>query len=274
MAMVLYGFFCGNINLIINTLMTLVGVLIMGFAFNTYLLGRKHKVDEDVLHLSREILHELAIPLSTIQANTLLLKRTCHQNEKSLKRLGRIEDASRRLERLYTELIYSINKEIHIVERETFNLARLIEERIEVMHLFKRNEFIVKLEATNVLVDKIGFEKMLDNILNNAMKYSSKESPIVVTLKDAMLSIQDYGVGMDEWELINIYNRYYQSQNNNQGEGIGLALVRAYCIDEKIDINIKSKKGKGTEVILNLHQISLANEIDMIKRANHIKGKD
>jgi two-component system OmpR family sensor kinase len=105
------------------------------------------------------------------------------------------------------------------------------------------------------MLDKIGFEKMLDNILNNAMKYSDKESHIEVVLKDTMLTIQDYGVGMNALALKNIYNRYYQSSNSNRGDGIGLALVRAYCRDEKIEIKIASEEGKGTMVCLNLSQI-------------------
>ena len=255
MTMLIDAFLFNRTDLMINALLMWVGVLIIGFLFNSYLLERKEKVDENLLHLSREILHELAIPLSTIQANSLLLARTLAKDEKSLKRLNRIGNASNRLERLYDELVYSIKKEIHSVEQETFNLAKLIEERVEVMRLFNRNEFRVKLEKTTVTIDKIGFEKMLDNLLNNAMKYSSKETPIIVTLKDATLSIQDYGIGMDELELIHVYNRYYQSDDDHKGEGIGLALVRAYCIDENIDIDIKSEKGKGTTVFLNLKKV-------------------
>jgi len=74
-------------------------------------------------------------------------------------------------------------------------------------------------------------------------------------LKDKILSIKDYGMGMNEVDLKNVYNRYYQSQNSNKGEGIGLALVRAYCLDEKIKINIESKVGKGTSVSLDLSEI-------------------
>lgn len=252
---ILYGFLSEDVELIVPSLMVLVILLILGFIVNTYVLKKKYQIDENVLHLTKEILHELAIPISTIQANSLLLSRTLKEDEKSMKRLGRIEDSSKRLERLYEELLYSIKKEIQTVEREKTDIVALIEERVKIMRLLNRNSFVLELEAHSLMVDKIGFEKMLDNILTNAMKYSPKESQIELKLKDGLLTIQDHGIGMDADALKNVYNRYYQSSNTNRGEGIGLALVRAYCLDEKIEIEIESQKNQGTVVRLNLSQI-------------------
>jgi len=124
----------------------------------------------------------------------------------------------------------------------------LILERVEAMRLLKRNPFLLDLTFYSIKVDKIGFEKVLDNILSNAMKYSSKSAPIEIVLKNGVLSITDKGIGMDETELLKIYERYYQLDNKIRGEGIGLALVKAYCDDEKIKIRIESKKGEGTKV--------------------------
>ncbi len=226
--------------------------LAVGHTLNSYVLSSKFKVDENLLHLTKEILHELNIPLSTIQANTTLLKRTLKENEKGLKRLSRIDDSSKRLKRLYAELVYSIKKEIHTIEKETFDLQVLVEERVAVFEQLERNSFILSLSSFQISVDKIGFEKMLDNVLTNAMKYSDKHEPIFITLKENILSIKDKGIGMDEMELVKIYDRYYQSDNHAYGDGIGLSLVKAYCDDENIKIRITSSKGEGTTVSFNL----------------------
>lgn len=207
--------------------------------------------------MTKEILHELNIPLSTIKANTALLRRSLKDNEKGLKRLNRIDDSSKRLNRLYTELVYSIKKEIHSIEKESFDLQLLIEERVSVLKILDRNSFILSLHTFTIYVDKIGFEKMLDNILTNAMKYSDKHEPIFITLKENILSIKDKGIGMDEMELVKIYDRYYQSDNHAYGEGIGLSLVKAYCDDENIKIRIFSEKNRGTEVAFNLTNVKI-----------------
>ncbi|SFV59905.1 two-component sensor histidine kinase [hydrothermal vent metagenome] len=251
-----YTFLSSTMEFIVASLLVIALSLAFGYILNSYILSQKLTIDENLLHLTREILHELNIPLSTIQANSTLLKRTLKDNEKALKRLGRIEDSSKRLERLYAELIYSIKKEIHSIEKESFRVDELIEERVAVLRLQQRNPFLLYTEPLSISVDKIGFEKMLDNILINAMKYSDKSEPITIRLKENILTIEDRGIGMDEVELISIYERYYQSDSTVRGEGIGLALVKAYCDDAKIKIWISSQKGEGTKVSLALLKVA------------------
>jgi signal transduction histidine kinase len=253
----LYTLINHQIGFIIASLIVVAISLAFGYILNSYILSQKFKIDENLLHLTKEILHELNIPISTIQANSSMLKRTLKDNEKALKRLSRIDDSTKRLTRLYSELIYSIKKEIHTIEKESVELEKLIKERVAVLSLQNRNHFKLEIEPLIVTVDKIGFEKMLDNILINAMKYSSRDKTIYITLKDNILSIKDQGIGMDETELISIFERYYQNDHNIGGEGIGLALVKAYCDNEKIKIWISSQKGKGTTVSFDLCSLSL-----------------
>jgi len=257
--MVLFGLLYTLLNRNIGLFMALFFLLLLslgfGYILSHYILSQKIRIDESLLHLTKEILHELNIPIATIEANSKLLKRTLKENEKGLKRLGRIDDASKRLERLYMELIYSIKKEIHTIEKEQVSLLLLIKERTDILKLQKRNPFILDIEPFDIYVDKIGFEKMLDNILINAMKYSDKSSAIEIKLEGSVLFIKDSGVGMDEVELITIYERYYQADSHVSGEGIGLALVKAYCDDEKIRIDISSQKGVGTVVRFDLSNV-------------------
>ena len=229
--------------------------LIFGYILNSYILSQKFNSDENLLHITKEILHELNIPVSTIKANTLLLKKSLKDNEKSLKRLNRIDKSTKRLERLYSELVYSIKKEIKTIEKERFELIDLIEDRVNEFNRLNRNPFKLDLEPLIIIVDRIGFEKMLDNILTNAMKYSNKKEPITITLKKTILTIEDRGVGIDETELIRIYERYYQLDSSIYGDGIGLALVKSYCDNEKIKIRISSQKGLGTKVSFDLYRV-------------------
>ncbi len=249
--MIFYGLFYRNMVVVLPV----VSVLLILFILNSNLLKKNYEIDENLLHLTKEIIHELNIPISTIQSNVSLIRKQVKDNEKLLKRLNRIEDASKRLERLYNELHYSIKKEIKTIEREEVDVVALVKERVSIMKQLNRNPFELLLEPCFIVVDKIGFEKMLDNILTNAMKYSQKESLITVRLENNILLIEDRGVGMDEVELLMIYERYFQLDNSSQGKGIGLALVQAYCIDEKIKIDIESKKGVGTLVKLDLKTI-------------------
>jgi len=234
----------------IGTLLFLLAVG-WGYILSTVIFVPSKNMEETLATLTKDIIHELNIPLSTIKANTTLLNKSL-QDEKSLKRLQRIDDASIRLEKLYKELVYTIQKEMHTIEKEIFDIKMMIEERVAIFKEQERNTFELELESYEIKADKIGFEQMIDNILSNAMKYSNKASPICITLDKGKLCIKDRGIGMSSSELLRIYERYFQSDKRNEGEGIGLALVKAYCDSEGIEIRIESEKGEGTEVCLDL----------------------
>jgi len=243
-----------EINFFIAGALVLLVAIGWGYVLSTLIFAPKKQMEDTLTSLTNDIIHELNIPLSTIKANTAMLKKTM-EDEKSLKRIKRIEDASVRLKKLYDELVYSIHKEMHTIEKECFDLQALVEERIEVFKEQQRNPFELTLEPYEIEVDKIGFEQMFDNIVSNAMKYSSKDSPIHVILHNNILSVEDEGVGMGTTELLRMHERYYQADDRKDGKGIGLALVKAYCDEEGIDIHFKSEKGVGTHVSLNMSKV-------------------
>jgi len=216
----------------------------------TGILFARHKQREDrLITLSKEILHELNIPLSTIHANTALLRRTL-DDEATLKRLARIDDASLRLQKLYDTLVYAIRKEVQPIVKERFDVKDMVEERVAICREQKRHRFALLLSSYEIEADKIGFAQMLDNILANAMKYAAKETLISISLNHDTLCIKDEGRGMTTLELLRVYERYFQENIQQEGKGIGLTLVKAYCDSENIEIRIHSKKNRGTEVCL------------------------
>ena len=244
-------------NFFIAGVLVLLVALGWGYVLTTLIFAPKKQMEDTLTTLTNDIIHELNIPLSTIQANTSMLKKGLGkkglEDEKSLKRLERIEDASIRLKRLYDELVYSIQKEMHEVEKEHFDVKTVVEERVAVFQEQQRNDFSLDLKLYYIEADKIGFEQMLDNILSNAMKYSDKKSLIKISLNEDTLCIKDEGIGMSTSELLQIHERYFQGDEKKEGEGIGLTLVKAYCDSEYIKIQIQSEKNIGTNVCLTLN---------------------
>jgi len=223
-----------------------------GYILTALIFTPKKQMEDALTMLTNNIIHELNIPLSTIEANSKMLQKSL-TDEKSLKRLKRINDASVRLKRLYDELVYSIKKEMQTIEKERFDLKKVLEERVSFFKEQKRNPFTVEVAPYEMEADKIGFEQMLDNIISNAMKYSSKESLILFSLNAGKLCIKDEGVGMSPSQMLRIHERYFQGDDAHEGQGIGLSLVKAYCESENIDIDITSEKNVGTKICLTLN---------------------
>ena len=203
---------------------------------------------------SKETLHELNLPINTITANLSMLRKT-HDDKKSIKRLERIEMATEMLKERYNELDYLIKKQMEKESIETFDLRDLIDERLAFLKpLYPHVQWEIMNEPYLVTLDRMGFSKVIDNLIDNGVKYSPSFTLITITLNDHKLSIRDEGLGMDEMTLVRIFDRYYQNDSTMAGYGIGLGLVKRYCDRYKIGLHVRSKLDEGTCVTLELNR--------------------
>jgi len=201
-------------------------------------------------NLSNETLHELNLPISTIKINLQMLEKNL-TDEKNIKRINRIKQASKMLESRYNELDYMIKTQTSLKIEELFFLDELVKQRVEFLQsIYPHISFKLELEATQIINDKIGLSKIIDNIVDNGVKYSKDSNIIKITLKNNTLSIKDFGCGIDEVKLVQIFDNYYQTDTTTKGFGIGLGMVKRFCDSNKITLNIASKKDVGTTIFL------------------------
>ncbi|WP_037940488.1 sensor histidine kinase [Sulfurospirillum arcachonense] len=222
-----------------------------------YLLSPMFKTNYLLELLLKDTLHELNIPLSVIKANLQMLRMN-EKDSKKLKRLDRVGLACVDLDRLYKDMDYYIKREVRYDLKENFDVKDVIEEvkeKVEAQGLHVKIESSV--ESLHVNADKHGFIKAIGNLVDNAIKYNKNGKSINLSLKNGKLNIEDQGIGMDESEIFRVFDRYYQSDDSKKGVGIGLNIVKNYCDESKIFINIFSKKGKGTKISLDLKNILL-----------------
>ncbi|QSZ41199.1 sensor histidine kinase [Sulfurimonas aquatica] len=200
--------------------------------------------------LSRETLHELNLPISTIITNSQMLSKTL-DDEKSLKRVGRITTACDMLKERYNELDYMIKMQTKEDIREKFLVDELVKSRVEFLQrIYPHMKFSTSLEHLEQYGDKKGLTKVIDNIIDNGVKYSQNSKNIDIKIENNILLIQDHGIGMDEVELMRIFDNYYQSDSNMQGFGIGLNMVKRFCDKNGIKLSFKSAPNVGTSVEL------------------------
>jgi len=232
--------------------MTLLAGFIIGTGYVRNLIDPLDRRSSELELLSRQTLHELNLPVATILANTQMLIKK-EESEKNIKRLQRINQAAATLQSMYTELDYTIKKQIHKVEREVCDLKELIEKKHEsYLELFPQINFQLDLESSSVKIDTIGFLKVLDNLVHNAVKYSQPDSVVSISLHQMQLSIEDEGIGMEEDFFLQAFEHYFQEDEDKSGQGIGLGLVKEYCDRYKIKIHLNSKKDLGTKITLDL----------------------
>ncbi len=254
----LYNFLA--INIFDSKFYTLVAIVpafvITGLILYELIIEPKRSQDRVLENLIKETLHEINLPINTIDANIKMLSKRL-SDSKDLKKLSRIEGSLDRLKRLYEQLSYNIKKELIPIVLEELDLKEIVKDRVSHFREFNRNEFILELNSLKIKVDKIGLEQVIDNIIENSMKYSVKDSEIFIKIYETTLEIEDFGIGIEQDELSLIYQRYYRESQEGRGDGIGLSIVKSYCDRYGITLKIESKKGVGTKVILDFNRLVL-----------------
>ena len=113
-------------------------------------------------------------------------------------------------------------------------------------------------------IDKNSIDRIINNLLDNAVKYTCSNGKIDITLKadnkDIELIIKDTGIGISKEEQKKIFKPYYQISHNKrniQGIGMGLNIVKMIIDKVKGNIKIESKKDKGTVFKIKLKRYYL-----------------
>lgn len=242
-------------NYLLLGLIVFLLVLLSAFFISKLAVDPLEEYVKNLQNLSKETLHELNLPISTITANTQMLQKNL-QGDKNFKRVMRIENACKMLQQRYNELDYLIKMQTKQVIKERFFLDDLVRERVAFLQkIYPHINFNVVLTKNELFMDKIGLSKVIDNLIDNGVKYSGDSKVIDIVLQNNTLLIKDYGIGMNEVQLLEIFDNYYQVNRDMQGFGIGLTMVKRFCDENSIELIFDSSPNVGTNVKLKFKKI-------------------
>lgn len=201
----------------------------------------------------KETTHELNTPITTILANIETLdSNSC--DEKSMRKLQRIKTASTTISNLYQDLVYLLLNHQVSSQNEELNVSEILNQRVhyfsQAANVKKLNLHVAIEEGVYLNADRQKMERLIDNILSNAIKYTNKSTTIKVVLTQHALSVSDEGKGMSQDEISTIFQRYRRFDKTQGGFGIGYSIIKSIIDEYNIKINIESEPGKGTKVTL------------------------
>ncbi len=258
--MLLQNINTSNLNIIFFILPIAIVSLVAYKVFSKPLFENIFKSEKNLDDKIKKTLHELNTPVATILLNTKMLKKSA-SDEKNITRIDRIEQACNDLLSLYDDMEYSIKKEIEKIDIQEFTLKEsILETKRKFEELLHKSNIQCSIDIDSsifIRTDKKGFTTAVSNLLSNAIKYNKPDGYIKIYMKNKTLYIEDSGIGIDPKNLFLVFDSFYQENINTKGFGLGLSIVKEFCDNNKIAINIKSQEQSYTIVSLDIKNIMI-----------------
>ncbi len=210
------------------------------------------------------VTHELKTPISSVKLFLQTLKKRELDPEKRNEIYDRSITEINRLDGLVNNLLItrSIENKNFFLDKKPMNLAEFIRTKVSMLKdsVLKDHDVILNLKEITCAVDKIGFESIVMNILENSVKYSPKKSHILIELTENKetihLIVKDEGVGIVEKNRFSVFQKFYREENEmtrkSKGTGLGLYITKFLVEQHHGKINLLENKPNGLIVSIQL----------------------
>lgn len=228
-------------------------------------LRQKHKALWESLEqrklLNASVSHDLRTPITVLKGYLDYLEKNIPQDKLTedmlLDTVSSMQGAVNRLE-LYVESVRDIEKIENIeIEKRSENVKLLLNElRSNVLRLAGNKEIIISNDITvdKIQIDKGVFFRILENLLQNALRYAEKQVSINLSHKKdfLILTVKDDGKGFSAADLEKATTVFYSNDKEKQHFGIGLSVCKILCEKHGGLLYVGNQKEKGACVTAKL----------------------
>ena len=246
-------------------------VLLITFIFTIFVIFRQKRYSEIKNDFINNMTHELKTPIASISlASQMLNDESVNKTPAMMNHLGTvINDETKRLRFLVEKVLQMsmFDRKKTVFKKKELDLNEMVES--------VANSFTLRVEHTGgkiytdigaidsaIYVDEVHFQNVINNLLDNAVKYRKPDQPIDIYLrtwndKDSLyLSVRDTGIGIKKENLKKVFDKFYRVHTGNvhdvKGFGLGLAYVKNIVDLHNGEIKVDSEYGKGTTFTLKL----------------------
>ncbi|MDR3563039.1 MAG: HAMP domain-containing sensor histidine kinase [Negativicutes bacterium] len=219
-------------------------------------LNQMEKMRQDFIS---NVSHEIQSPLTSIRGFAQALHNNQLSTEDRLRFINIIETESIRLSELSDSMLKlaSLEAENSKIIPGAYRLDKQIKNSIlacEPQWTEKKIEIEVLLDQLEIKADESLMSQVWINLIHNSIKFTPEDGTIRVELRrqgeNAVCRISDTGIGMTEEDLLHIFERFYKAdkarERSQQGNGLGLSIVKKIIDMHQGIINVESTLGKGT----------------------------
>ena len=256
-------------NLWLNLLGTILfATIILGcFAYTVNVIFRQKRVSMMKTDFINNMTHEFKTPIATISlaADSITSPLIAGSPEKIKRFAGIIKQENKRMNSQVEKVLQMalIDKRDFSLKLTSVNLHDIVNTAVENIGLQvekREGNAFADLQAINPMIegDATHIANIINNLLDNANKYSPEKPEISVHTRDMANGVQvivkDNGVGMSKDDKKHIFDKFYRVHTGNlhdvKGFGLGLSYVKAIMTAHKGQIDVKSELNKGSSFIL------------------------
>ena len=242
---------------VIVTIFLLMVAFAAAFRYLFRTVSRLRTIEEMKDDFVSNMTHELKTPISiAYAANDALLNYDTSNNPQ--KKTDYLTIAMKQLKHLgeLVETILAVSMERRktmTLKQEIINLPQLVEEIVEAQRMRADKNIAIEVCSevdVKVTADKSHHSNVINNLIDNAIKYSGESVAINILLTPFSLEIADNGIGIAPKNLPFIFDKFYRVPHGNRqdvhGYGIGLYYVKHIVEKMGWNISVKSKEGSGS----------------------------
>lgn len=268
-------------------------LLVIFVGFSLFQLYRnKIKTAEKIKELNEfksrffaNISHEFRTPLTLIKSPIQSLKSKINEEEQQ-KQLALVDQNANRMLELVDQLLELSKLDSNVIKLKledgnVLELVSTLTEPFAYQALEKKIKFSIQIEKSELIhqYDRDVMQKIITNLLINALKYTPEDSSIdvfsTVEHNQFIFKISNNGVQIKKEELNRLFERFYQKAESHEGVGIGLALVKELVELHQGQINALLENEKLTfEVRFNLSPGNTSNVIKNVNESFQIEESD
>ena len=244
-------------------------VILAGAVFLRSAVMRQIRIQRQQQNFMMAITHELKTPISTTRLNMETLLKHSLDDSKKEKILKSSLQEINRLNTLTGNILVSAQLEggSYLFNKEEINFSQIVSDSSQdFVNRFPYRPWNITMEPDLFISgDPLLIQILVNNLIDNAVKYSPPGSPITIHLKkegdQGILELMDEGSGIPKKEQKRIFQKFYRVGNEDtriaQGTGLGLYLCRKITRDHKMRLEVSDNQPKGTifTVRFNLIQV-------------------
>lgn len=233
-------------------------IIILGTIGSYFLSKKTLKPIEENLELQMEFIsnasHELKTPITIISMeNEVLLKQKKHTEDELVDQIKSNLEEVQNLSKLVNILLeLARNNKITLEKVKVFDVANNSINKLSSLAKKKNITILNNITNLEINANKDILEEVMVIIIDNAIKYSDKNTTIKVYSKNNKIFIEDEGVGIKEKDIKYIFDRFYRGDKSHSSEGYGLGLSLAKHLTEKMKMKITAYNNhdKGSTFII------------------------